>query len=269
LCRFWKVSRAAFYKGGARDLARQGKEDSILNAVKQIRCEQPKLGTRKLFHELRVHLAECGRGYGRDKFFTLLRNQNLLIKRKRKYAVTTNSRHPFYRYGNELADQVITGPNKAWVSDITYLETEKGFAYLSLITDAYSRKIIGSHVDKSLGVEGTIKALNIALKQCNDTNGVIHHSDRGIQYCCKPYTKRLLDKGIKISMGEAGNCYDNAIAERVNGILKGEYMLDSRFKDIDHAVKATKQAVYLYNYKRPHWSLKFKKPAEVHDKIIK
>ncbi|RYY31775.1 MAG: IS3 family transposase [Sphingobacteriaceae bacterium] len=154
--------------------------------------------------------------------------------------------------------------NQVWVSDITYLRTRKGFIYLSLITDVYSRKIVGWHVDVSLGVEGTLKALKKALGQCKSTEGLIHHSDRGIQYCCYLYTDLLKKHGVIISMGEAGNCYDNAIAERVNGILKGEYMLDSTFRDHSQAEKSVKQAVHLYNYKRPHWSLNLKKPADVY-----
>jgi putative transposase len=241
------------------------KEKVLLQKVKQIRREHVKLGTRKLFYELRVELHKCGRGFGRDKFFDLLRYHDLLVKRRRKYAVTTNSDHHFYKYKNQLAVATITAPDQAWVSDITYLRTQKGFAYLSLVTDVYSRKIVGWDVNVSLGVEGSLKAAKKALEQCSKPKGLIHHSDRGIQYCCYAYSNMLKAKGVTISMGEAGNCYDNAIAERVNGILKDEYLLDAEFVNIEHAIKATKQAVYLYNYKRPHWSLKLKKPAEVHE----
>ncbi|RZL05858.1 MAG: IS3 family transposase [Pedobacter sp.] len=192
----------------------------------------------------------------------------MLIKRRKKYAVTTNSNHPFYKYKNEIKDKPVVRPNQVWVSDITYLRTSKGFVYLSLITDVYSRKIVGWHVDVSLGVEGTLKALRRALRHCKNTSGLIHHSDRGIQYCCYPYTDLLKEHGVIISMGEAGNCYDNAIAERVNGILKEEYMLDSTFRDHNQAEKSVEEAIYLYNYKRPHWSLKLKKPADVYDQEI-
>lgn len=228
-----------------------------------------KLGTRKLYHELREVIERLGGGIGRDKFFDLLRRHDLLIKRRRKYAVTTQSGHPYYKYSNQLEQASIAAPNQAWVSDITYLRTRAGFVYLSLITDAWSRKIVGWQVDKSLGVENCIQALRKALNQCKDTRGVIHHSDRGIQYCCYAYTDILREKEIKISMGATGNCYDNAIAERVNGILKQEYLLDSEFININQAIAATRQAVYLYNYKRPHWSLNLKKPAEVHDAFSK
>ena len=234
-----------------------------------MRKDHVKLGTRKLYYELRHDISKCGSGFGRDKFFDLLRHHDLLVKRRRKYAVTTNSDHPFYKYNNELVKAPITAPDQAWVSDITYLTTRQGFAYLSLITDAYSRKIVGWHVDVSLGVAGTIKAAEKAIRQCADTKGVIHHSDRGIQYCCYAYSGLLKKQGIKISMGEAGNCYDNAIAERVNGILKNEYLLDTEFINIEDAIEVTRRAVYLYNYKRPHWSLKLQKPAEVHEQNSK
>ncbi len=232
-----------------------------------MRRQQTKLGTRKLYQELQKEIKLCGRGFGRDKFFELLRCNDLLVKRKRRYAVTTRSDHPFYKHDNKLAAARITAPHQAWVSDITYLRTRQGFAYLSLVTDVYSRKIVGWHVDASLGVDGTIKAVKQAMGQSKNTRGLIHHSDRGIQYCCYAYTNMLKEKGIQISMGEAGNCYDNAIAERVNGILKDEYLLDIEFPDLQYAAKATQEAVYLYNHKRPHWSLNLKKPAEVHEVV--
>ena len=136
--------------------------------------------------------------------------------------------------------------------------------YLSLVTDVYSRKIVGWNVDVSLAVEGAIEALKMAIDKCSGSKGLIHHSDRGVQYCCYAYNGLAAKNGIQMSMGEAGNCYDNAIAERVNGILKDEYLLDSEFANKEQAVEAVKQAVYLYNYKRPHWSLNLQKPADVY-----
>jgi transposase InsO family protein len=263
------VSRQAYYKDRKQNRIRDKDEALILTSVRQMRKEQVKLGTKKVFNELREEIRKCGRGMGRDKFFDLLRRHDLLIRRKRKYAITTNSNHPFYKYRNELEKSLITSSNRAWVSDITYLRTREGFVYLSLITDVFSRKIVGWQVDRSLGVEGTVKALNKAIGQCSNTEGLIHHSDRGLQYCSYPYTEILKKKGIIISMGAVGNCYENAIAERVNGILKDEYLLDSKFADINQAQKATEQAIFLYNNKRPHWSLNLKKPEEVHQLSIK
>lgn len=241
----------------------------LLSNVKSIRREQTKLGTKKVYWELREEIRKCGRGFGRDKFFDLLRKHDLLVKRKRKYVVTTDSDHPFYKYKNELEKATITAPHQAWVSDITYLRTRGGFVYLSLVTDLYSRKIVGWNIDKSLAVEGALAAVKMAIKQCPDTRQLIHHSDRGIQYCCYAYSGLLKGKGVKISMGEAGNCYDNAVAERVNGILKDEYLLDSEFITKEQAIAATRQAIYLYNNKRPHWSLKLQKPAQVHAQVKK
>jgi putative transposase len=246
-------------------LATQDKHTNLLAEVQKVRREHVMLGGRKLYHELHDQIRRCGRGFGRDKFFELLRHHDLLVKRKRNYAVTTQSNHPFYKHTNLLAEAEITTPNQAWVSDITYLRTRNGFVYLSLVTDVYSRKIVGWNVDKSLGVESTLQAVKQAIRQCRKVKGVIHHSDRGIQYCCYAYTDQLKQRGINISMGAAGNCYDNALAERMNGILKDEYLLAAEFVDEEHARQVTSQAIYLYNYKRPHWSLGLKRPAQIHD----
>jgi transposase InsO family protein len=248
-----------------RDFIKKEQQASILlERVKAIRKRQSKLGVIKLRTKLRDELKECGRGFGRDKFFDLLRYHDLLVKRRRKYAVTTNSNHAFKKHENELAKINVTRPDEVWVSDITYLHTRSGFVYLSLVTDVYSRKIVGWDVNVSLAVEGSINAVKKAIRNCSDTKHLIHHSDRGIQYCCHAYTGLLEKNGIRISMGEAGNCYDNAIAERVNGILKNEYLLDNEFASYDQAVRATREAVYLYNYERPHWSLGLEIPADVY-----
>jgi transposase InsO family protein len=222
------------------------------------------MGTLKLMNELKEPLSHHGWGLGRDKFFDLLRKEDLLIKRKRSHTITTNSRHAFYKHTNQLAGATISAPDQAWVSDITYLRTRERFVYLSLVTDVYSRKIVGWNVNNSLAVEGAMGAAKMALRSFCGTTNLIHHSDRGIQYCCKAYND--LFKSAIMSMGETGNCYDNAIAERVNGILKDEYLLDSEFIDENHARQAVNQAVYLYNYKRPHWSLNLQKPADVYQK---
>ena len=243
---------------------RKKRETVLLDQVKSIRKKHSKLGVLKLRSALREEIRKCGRGFGRDKFFDLLRYHDLLVKRRRKYAVTTNSDHPFYKHKNILSGLNIGRPDEAWVSDITYLRTRSGFVYLSLVTDVYSRKIVGWDVNVSLAVEGSVNAVKRAIGNCSGTKNLIHHSDRGIQYCCHAYTDLLKKHGIKISMGEAGNCYDNAIAERVNGILKSEYLLDYEFANYGQAVKAAKQAVYLYNHERPHWSLGLKNPAEVY-----
>ena len=179
--------------------------------------------------------------------------------------VTTQSRHRFRVYNNKLAGTRIERPHQAWVCDITYMRVTKGFVYLFLITDAFSRKIVGWKLSNSLGIDSAMEALQMALRQCPNAKGLIHHSDRGIQYCSTSYVEKMRSKGIQISMGEAGNCYDNAMAERVNGILKDEYGLEETFADEREALKATKQAIQAYNEQRPHWSLNLQIPAKVHD----
>lgn len=243
---------------------KENEQNFILSHVKSIRKRHTRMGTLKLRNELDKEIKQCGRGYGKNKLFDLLRNNDLLLKRRRKYTVTTDSKHAFYKHTNQLAEAAITAPDQAWVSDITYLRTRGKFVYLSLVTDVYSRKIVGWNVDTSLAVEGAMSAIKMAFKDCHNAKGLIHHSDRGIQYCCHAYNTLVKKKKVIMSMGEAGNCYDNAIAERVNGILKDEYLLDSEFVDKRHAQKAVEQAVYLYNYERPHWSLNLKKPAEIY-----
>ncbi len=188
----------------------------------------------------------------------------MLIHRKKYTARTTNSLHRFYKYKNIIKDIQITKPNQVWVSDITYIRTIKGFCYLALITDMYSRKIVGYDLSDSLELAGCVRALQKALKQPGKRSPQIHHSDRGIQYCSNVYTQILIRKNIKISMTEENHCYENALAERVNGILKDEFYLDQTFDSIQHAKRATKNAINLYNEIRLHLSLNFKTPNYVH-----
>jgi transposase InsO family protein len=264
LCSFWEVSRQAFYKNRKLAICKQEERDLILRAVREVRSKHPRLGTLKLRHLLKDDIKKCGPGYGKNKFFDLLRANDMLLKRRRRYTVTTDSDHAFKKHTYHLVNTEITAPDQAWVTDITYLATRRKFVYLSLVTDVYSRKIVGWNVDESLAVEGAMAALKMAIKNSSATKGLIHHSDRGIQYCCHAYNNVTKEKEMIMSMGEAGNCYDNAIAERVNGILKDEYLLDSEFINKTHAIRAVKEAVYLYNYERPHWTLNLKKPAEVY-----
>lgn len=188
----------------------------------------------------------------------------MLIHRKKYSSRTTNSLHRFYKYKNIIKDVEITRPNQVWVSDITYIRTVKGFCYLALITDMYSRKIIGYDISNSLELKGCERALNKALYIAKDTTELIHHSDRGIQYCSNVYTQILKRNNIKISMTEENHCYENAVAERVNGILKDEFYLDQTFDSLQHAKKATKNAINLYNEIRLHLSLDFKTPDMVY-----
>jgi len=222
------------------------------------------MGGKKLYSLLARQIHLIDRGMGRDKFFDLLGRWGLLVRRKRKYAVTTQSRHRFYKYPNKLLSWNPVKPHQVWVCDITYVRIKNGFVYLYLITDAYSRKIVGWRMSDNLGLSGAIKSLGQAIKQCPDCKGLIHHSDRGFQYCSTDYVKRLEKQRIEISMAEAGNCYENALAERVNGILKQEYGLDETFINMQEARRAATEGIRSYNQERPHWSLNLQIPSMVH-----
>lgn len=237
----------------------------VLSLVRAERCEQPFIGTRKL---QRI-LAEKGCFIGRDRLFLLLRTHGLLIhKRKRGGTQTTNSRHYFYVYSNLLTNKELTKPNEAWVSDITYIRVGQEFRYLSLIMDAFSRKIVGWCLHHSLAALGPVSALQMALKELPPEARPIHHSDRGIQYCCAEYVKRLEKAGFQISMTEENHCYENAQAERLNGILKYEYGLRDVFQSEQLARQTVRQAVELYNQRRPHQSLNYDIPARFHAQAL-
>lgn len=236
----------------------------IVELVQEIRRYQPKIGGKKLYKLLRLNLELLPGCTGRDKFFDILRKRCLLVKRRKKYVNTTNSWHRFHKHKNKLKDKLLTGPNQAYVSDITYLRTNQGFVYLFLQTDAYSRKITGWSLSENLSIEGAIDALQMTLRQCITPQGVIHHSDRGIQYCSTEYVKILKAHQMQISMTEQNHCYENAIAERVNGILKDEFLLDATFANKAIALKAVRQAIECYNIRRPHWSLNLCTPQQIH-----
>jgi transposase InsO family protein len=239
-------------------------ERLIAELVMEVRCRHYRLGGKKIYSWLKQEIHKIDPGVGRDKFFDILRRQKLLVKRRKKQVYTTDSYHRFRVYNNELKKQKLTRAHQGWVSDITYLRSSKGFMYLFLITDAYSRKIIGWSLSDRLSLQGAIEALEMAIKQCVNTCGVIHHSDRGIQYCSKEYVRILKQAGMIISMTEENHCYENAIAERVNGILKLEYGLEENFKSPIQLIQAVKEAVWLYNSERPHWSLQLCTPNQIH-----
>lgn len=265
MCAYFNVTRQAYYKGLQECEKKAIEQELIMDLVRGIRTGNKKMGGKKLYSLLQEDIHRIDATIGRDKFFDLLRGWGLLVVRRRKYAVTTQSWHRFRVYTNKLKEFAAVSPHQAWVCDITYIRTTNGFVYLFLITDAYSRKIIGWQVSESLGLEGALQTLQMAIKQCPCTKGLIHHSDRGFQYCSKEYVSRLKQNGIEISMAEAGNCYENAMAERVNGILKGEYGLDETFRDQQEARLAISQGIKAYNEERPHWSLNLQIPAKVHE----
>ena len=222
----------------------------------------PRLGTRKLHHMLQARAIRVSR----DRLFDILRENNLLVKRRRKYNVTTNSKHWMKKYPNLIRGFKFDKPNHLWVSDITYIPIGDSHAYLSLITDAFSRKIWGYCLSQSLASEGSLKALELALSDANaNLRGLIHHSDRGIQYCCKEYVELLKTNHIRISMTENGDPYENALAERVNGILKDEWLSLEQFHSFEQAKERIGQIVKIYNEIRPHLSCGMKTPAQKHN----
>jgi len=228
------------------------------------RRQHPRMGGKKLYFMLKQNMKEMDLDIGRDKFLTFLGRNNLLVDRKRSYMRTTYSYHRFRTYKNLVKDNPAETSNSTWAADITYIRTGSGFVYLSLLTDMYSRKIVGWCLAKSLSIEGCLKALKQALAGIAEPAGLIHHSDRGIQYCSREYVRLLHRHKVRISMTQENHCYENAMAERVNGILKDEYLLDNTFKDYKSALKACREAILLYNTKRPHWALNLKTPQEVH-----
>jgi len=264
LCNIVNMSRQNYYKSRRNRKHLEINETFILSLVRRERAVQPRLGCRKLLHILRSEFEDCGVSIGRDRFFKLLSINKLLIRRCSRCPRTTNSRHWFGVYRNLYKDVHLKNPCQAVVSDITYIRTDEGFLYLSLMMDAYSRAIIGYDCSDSLEAEGALRSLSMAIKNLKNSSGVIHHSDRGIQYCCNEYVKSLKQGGFLISMTEENHCYENSKAERLNGILKSEYGLGSRFLSKSDALKAVDEAVNLYNYRRPHQKLGYRCPMDVH-----
>jgi putative transposase len=264
LCGRVGLSRQAFYKGEKRRRRQAVDRAAVAEVVRQERKLQPRLGGRKLLALLGPHLDEMGVQVGRDRFFDILREKELLVEPLRAKARTTDSRHFFHTWPNLLRHVEPTMAHQVWVGDLTDVRTLEGFLFLSLLTDGYSRKIVGHHASDTLEAEGCLMALRMALGQLPTEANPIHHTDRGIQYCCREYVEKLLGRGIAISMTEENHCYENAKAERVNGILKGEYRLDFIFPTKAAALEAIRQAIALYNERRPHQALGYRIPAEVH-----
>jgi transposase InsO family protein len=243
------------------------KEELIIQQVLKHRHLQPRMGGRKLFLLTTAFMKAHHIEMGRDAFFTMLGNYGLLNKRHRRKPRTTDSGHRMKKYPNLIVGMAPTGPDQLWVSDITYLELSDRDAFLSLVTDACSRKIIGFHVSNTLGAGGTVLALQMAIGGRKEIPDLIHHSDRGVQYCCDKYVTELTGRKISISMTQGGDPRDNAIAERVNGILKME-LLQPVFEDLAAATTAVTQAVNIYNYLRPHSSISMLTPALVHGRNL-
>jgi putative transposase len=261
------LSRQAYYQDRRRQAERVQRAQTVVQLVRERRLRQPRLGTRKLHHVLREPLQRLGLSMGRDALFDVLRHARLLVPPRRAYHKTTDSHHRFHRHPNLLkpgAQQLsISACEQAWVADITYLPTADKFVYLSLVTDAYSRKIVGWHVHPSLQTEEVAQALKMALRQRHSRQRLVHHSDRGIQYCSNHYQRIHERHGLSCSMTDGYDCYQNALAERVNGILKGELLLQ-RAANLEQARTMVAQSVAIYNSERPHLSLKMQTPDAVH-----
>lgn len=241
----------------------QERDELVIAKVMEFRQIMPNMGTRKLLFELHA-LGDKRLKIGRDYLFYLLWKRGMLVKRKRRFIVTSLSKHAFKIYPNMLPETTITRPNQVWVSDITYLRIYKDFVFLFLITDYYSRKIVGYYVSDNLTSEGACLAFERAISKVKSIEGLIHHSDHGIQYCCSKYTQMLKEHKIQISMTGDNHCYDNAVAERVNGILKQEFSLGMTMGNLKHAREAVADAISIYNNKRPHLSLNYRTPEAIY-----
>lgn len=261
------ISRQAYYFRLKQEDQKQIDTAHVIEMIKAVRSVHPRLGTRKLYQILKPELQRHGLKLGRDKLFKVMSDNQLLIRKRRKYHRTTNSNHWLKKYENLITDFRPYQANQLWVSDITYIRAKNKFYYLFLITDAYSRKVVGYKLGRTLETKHAIESLQMALDGQQPRPGLIHHSDRGIQYCSSQYVKLLQDYGIEISMTQDGNPLDNAIAERVNGILKDEYLFNTEQKSFSQINKDLKLSIYKYNQLRPHLSCEMLVPNEAHLKV--
>jgi putative transposase len=258
------VNRQVYYRSINSTLQKQAIAQKVIILVRDIRMVMPRLGGKKLYFLLKSELNLLK--VGRDKLFRILRANHMLIVPKKSYHITTNSHHRFRKHKNLVSTIEIENPESVWVSDITYVGTRTNPSYLALITDAYSKKIVGYDVSKSLAMEGSLRALEMAMTNRRyKENSLIHHSDRGLQYCSNEYQKLLKQNRIKSSMTEKYDPYENAIAERINGILKQEFAVAQNIKDFKIKKKIVKNAIEIYNTKRPHLSNHMLTPKQMHE----
>ena len=269
LCGLLGKSKQGYYQQVKYIYKEEVKTEILLQLIARERSSMPRLGGRKLLVRIQPRLP--GELYiGRDAFFDFLRDKGLLVRKRKNRIKTTNSYHRYTSYRNLIKNLEADRPNKVWVSDITYIETAEGFGYLNLVTDAYSRKIIGWSIGRTLEAKYTIQALQMAIDQLPEgTRDVIHHSDRGVQYCCDEYVMLLKKNHFQISMIENGDPRENAIAERVNGILKDEWLNQMKLTSIEEAFKQLVKIIMIYNQERPHLSLDMETPEYAHNQTIK
>ena len=272
-CQLLGVTRQAYYQHFWYQEQLSFEEGLIVSEVLKIRKNHRHMGTRKLYEFLQPFLLEHQIKVGRDRLFDVLSANYLLVKRRKKQTITTNSYHRFKKYPNLIRNFIPTEPNQLWVSDITYWKIVTGFVYISFITDAYSRKIVGSHVAQTMEAVETMEALKMAISDLRTGPDchfqLTHHSDRGMQYCSDKYVKHLESNNIGISMTENGDPLENAIAERVNGIIKEEYLNDYQVDNLEEAKKLLEAVIKLYNNERPHMSIGNLTPNQVHQNNIK
>jgi putative transposase len=257
-------TRQSYYERRWQDKRQALDAAQVVGLVHRVRAQMPRLGVRKLYALLHEEFAARGLNVGRDKLFRLLREEGLLVARRRRYTRTTDSRHWMHKYPNLVKEIHLERPEQHFVSDITYISTKEGFNYLSLVTDAASKRIMGYCLREDLSPEGCLEALKMALAQRTTEAPLIHHSDRGLQYCSKDYVGLLTEHQVQISMTENGDPYENAIAERVNGILKEEFYLSETFRSHQQTGKHVADSIEIYNTRRPHLSCQMMTPEEAH-----
>ena len=262
-CTLFGVDRQVYYRKIKRRITRQSNAIKVVSMVLEIRQTMPRIGAKKLYFLLNNELKQLK--IGRDKFINILRANHLLITPKRSYHITTNSHHRFRKHQNQILELRIQRPEQVWVSDITYIGKRESPRYLSLVTDAYSKKIMGYNVADNMNTESTLVALENAVKhRKNKDLPLIHHSDRGLQYCANEYQKLLNKSKIKCSMTQNSDPYENAVAERINGILKQEFNIDKYSQSLPVMKQIIKEVVEIYNNKRPHYSNFMLTPNQMH-----
>ncbi len=269
LCSLFGYTKQAYYKCSTRSYMGSIESQQAREAVLEIRKQMPRIGTRKLIFMLKAEFENNQIKMGRDRLFDLLRADGLLVIKRKRYTVTTDSNHWLHKHPNLIKEMDINKPEQVWVADITYIDTASEPGYLHLITDAYSKQIMGYELCNDMHATSTLKALKMAIKaRIYKDREIIHHSDRGSQYCSKLYTNWLLKNNFKISMTENGDPYENAVAERANGILKDEFGLGEQIKDIQEAKMQASQSIAIYNTVRPHLSCRYLTPNEMHKQEI-
>lgn len=265
ICNFLGYCRQSYYKSLLNETKQEVAKSIILESVCKVRKKLPRIGTRKIQHLIQQELIDKGVKCGRDKLFSLMRLHKLLIIPQRQYVQTTFSKHWMHKYPNSIKFLPITAPEQVWVSDITYIKTIDGTSYLTLITDAFSRKIVAYNISKNMTAVECSKALKSAIKsRIYLENNLIHHSDRGLQYCSKEYVETAQKANIKISMTETSSPYDNALAERMNKTIKEEFCLNNKILKREVLNQVIDEAIQLYNEYRPHLSLNYYTPSQIH-----